>query len=236
MKRAKNEQKKRKKPTQRRNYFDDPPPKFNVWSKKTPVEIEQEEILKRENYVRQIEKNFDASKPLDDIRYELFCIVYTTNTLPRYWAHGSNSYEFAFGYTAVIDHVNEEIDALMTLQASPKKERGGKSLASIKRSLQKKNKEIESMRKSCAGAGSRLLIKKAVRLRINHLVDELAQNITTDRELTYMIMQREDLGAKMAAIIHYDRREQRIREKMDIKHTFDPVKTITIKEEKNASV
>lgn len=57
-------------------------------------------------------------------------------------------------------------------------------------------------------------------------MDQLASHTIVDRELLYTIQQRDDLDVKMRAIEHHDKRVGRIREKIDIKHNFEPIDTI----------
>ena len=55
------------------------------------------------------------------------------------------------------------------------------------------------------------------------MLDQLAAHHIVDRELLYVIHQRRDLQSKVQAIRHHDQREARIREKLDLTHTFEPI-------------
>lgn len=168
---------------------------------------------------------FDAKVPLDDPKQELFCVIFTSNTLPKFWGNGQNSYEFAYGYTDKIDAVEDEIRELNKILLLPKKKRK-KTIAQIVREVEDKNEQIRKMHQTCRSASSRLLTNVHIKERNGHFLDTLSVNLIVDRELTYLIQQREDNGAKMNAIEHYNKREQRIREKIEIKHDFEPIKTI----------
>lgn len=161
---------------------------------------------------RRIKKtvDYDGSTMLEDVRQELFCKIYSTNTLPKYWGNGQNSYEFAYGHT-------KRIEVLENLATLPPQKRKRKTLASIAT-------EIRNIRFMCAAAAARLLVADSIKARCGWLLDQLGAYNIVDRELLYTIQQRRNLEAKVSAITHHDKREQRIREKVDIQHEFVPIK------------
>lgn len=174
------------------------------------------------------DENYDGTTPLPDPRQELFCDIFTTNTMPRFWGNGQHSYEFAYGYTDRIQKVDEEINDLAKLMAESKSKRKGKTLAGIKREIEAKREEIKKMQNTCRSSSPRLLANPSIKRRCGALLDKLASHLIVDRELTYLIQQRDDNNVKMAAIAHHDKREQRIRERVDIKHEFEPVTVVKI--------
>lgn len=155
------------------------------------------------------EAPYDGSKPLKDPMQEFFCELFTTNTLPSFWGNGGNCYAFAYGYTEKINQLREGIKGT-------KKMRKGKSKIDCEREIQK----IENTVRACA---SRLLTNANVKLRNGFLLDTLATNTIVDRELVYMIQQRDNFEVKMGAIQHHDKRMERIRERVNIKHEFEPI-------------
>lgn len=159
-------------------------------------------------------KDYDGSTMLENTKHELFCKIYSTNTLPKFWGNGQNSYEFAFGHT-------KRIETLEHLATLPPQKRKRKTLASIAT-------EIRNIRAVCAASAARLLISENIKARCNWLLDQLGAYNIVDRELLYTIQQRKNLEAKVSAITHHDKREQRIRDKVDIQHTFEPIKVINI--------
>lgn len=159
-------------------------------------------------------KEYDGKTPLPDVKQELFCELFSTNTLPAFWGNGQNCYSFAYGHY-------KRIDALVALITGPARTHRGKS----KPALEAEKKKIERL---CAASAARLLVHASIKLRCDHLLDKLAAHSIVDRELLYVIQQRRDLDSKVAAIKHHDQREARIRERIDIKHDFKPIKTITI--------
>lgn len=156
---------------------------------------------------------YDGSTPLKDPKHEFFCELFTTNTLPNFWGNGSECYSFAFNFAERITELRAGIDGT-------KKMRKGKSKVDCLREIDK----IHATTRACA---SRLLTNANVKLRTGYLLDKLAETVCVDRELTYLIHQRTDHETKMAAIQHYDKRMQRIREKVDIKHEFEPIDGFT---------
>ncbi len=155
------------------------------------------------------EDTYAGSIPLKDPQQEFFCELFTTNTLPNYWGNGGNCYALAYGHT-------ERINDLKAAINGTKKMRKGKSKAECEREIEKINNTVRS-------AASRLLTNVKVKARNGFLMDQLAIDTIVDRELVYLIQQRKDFAMKKAAIEHYDKRSERIRERIDIKHEFDPV-------------
>lgn len=156
--------------------------------------------------------DYDGKTMLEDVKHELFCQIYTANTLPNYWGNGQNSYMFAFGHTERIDEINRKINGTS-------KDRKGESKIALAR-------KIESIKNGCRAAAPKLLLMNSIKLRCNYLLDQLTQNSIVDRELAYVIQQRTDLDVKVRAIEHHDKREQRIREKVDLRHEFEPITII----------
>lgn len=161
---------------------------------------------------RRTQEEYDGKTPLDHPEQELFCILYTTNTLPVFWGNGQNSYAFAYGY-------DKKIDDIKALLNGPAKNRKGKSKIFLSDQIQKHHN-------TCRVSAVRLLTNVNAKRRCGYLLDQLGTNLIVDRELVYVMQQREDLDVKMRAIEHHDKREQRIREKVDIKHAFEPIEGI----------
>lgn len=156
---------------------------------------------------------YDGSTPLPDVKQELFCILYTSNSTPAFFGHNQNCYAFAYGHKDRID----EIEALIVGPAKDRKKISVKAL------------EAEKKRKlhMCAAAGTRLLIRDDISKRCNFLMDSLFTEEIMDRELVYVLQQRRDLPSKMTAWGHAAKLKQRIKDKLDINHTFEPIDNIT---------
>lgn len=183
-------------------------------------------VIKNIDEGKAMPESYDGTSTLDDPRQEMFCVVYTTNTLSRYWGHGQNSYEFAYGYTQKVEDVNDMISGIRRLLGGTKKDRAGKSIAELEREIEVHRDTITRMERVCRNSASRLLTRVYIKKRVAHLLDQLAAHVIVDRELLYLIQQRDDNDVKIRAIAHHDRREQRIREKVDVKHEFEPIGSI----------
>lgn len=195
-------------------------------SAKPPKPTEPVAFAKNVDEGKPMPESYDGTQTLDDPRQEMFCVVYTTNTLARYWGHGQNSYEFAYGYTQKIEDVNDIISGIRRMMAAPKKERGGKSIAELEREIEIHRDTIMKMERVCRVSASRLLTRVYIKKRVAHLLDQLAAHTIVDRELLYLIQQRDDNDVKIRAIAHHDRREKRIRDSVDVKHEFEPINGI----------
>lgn len=176
---------------------------------------------------REAGDEYNGKTPLPDPKQEFFCVLFTTNTLPGFWGNGQNSYEFAYGHNERIEKIEDEIDALMRLIVGPKSKRKGKSMAQLKREIDEKKLQIAKIHKVCRASAPRLLAQVSIKLRCGHLLDNLATHTIVDRELVYVIQQRENMDVKMRAIEHHDKREQRIRDKVDLVHQFETIESFT---------
>lgn len=82
------------------------------------------------------------------------------------------------------------------------------------------NIDISSRSKyaSCRTQGYRLLTNDDILKRINELLAELVMNDTTvDMQLSFLITQMGDYGAKIQAIKEYNKLKQRITDKIEVK-------------------
>ena len=161
------------------------------------------------------EEDIDGSKTLIDPQRELFCILFTTNTLPHFWGNGQHSYSFAFGHDERIEVIQDQIQELDL------KKKADRAKA------KKLRKQITSIERSCRSCAPRLLTNVSVKKRCAYLIDQLSSHVVVDRELLYTIQQRDDLDVKMRAIEHHDKRVGRIKEKVELKHQFEPIAGFT---------
>lgn len=164
---------------------------------------------------RQTNKDgYKGDVPLADAKQELFCEIFSTNTLPAFWSNGQNSYSFAYNHYKRIDELN-------VLKIGPAKERTGKF-----KTVAACEAEVKRIMNVCSASATRLLRSVHIKARCNYLLDNLAAHIIVDRELLWTIQQRKYPDAKVAAIKHHDHRESRIRERIELKQTYEPVNTI----------
>lgn len=80
----------------------------------------------------------------------------------------------------------------------------------------------------CMVNGSKLLRNTKVAERLRILMKTRINDDTVDTERGYVIMQREDLGAKIRGIASYDKLMGRIKEKLDITSDGEPISGIEI--------
>lgn len=73
---------------------------------------------------------------------------------------------------------------------------------------------------SAIRSASRLLTCVDIRKRINEILDECLENSVVDRELAKMILQNENLNAKVAAIKEYNRLRDRAADRLEGNFTF----------------
>lgn len=149
---------------------------------------------------------YNGSTMLPDVKQELFCQLYTSNSTPRFFGHGKNSYAFAYGY---IDRLNELERLLIG--------------ADTHHVLQREKIGIEG---TCKTNGARLLTNANILARCNHLMDKLIEDRVVDRELAFIIQQRHDLSSKTQAIVHYDKKKGRLVEKQESLIKFDPITAV----------
>lgn len=162
---------------------------------------------------------YDGKTPLPDPKQELFCVLYTSNSTPKFFGNGKWSYAFAYGYQEGLNKLQENLPIASTLKGK------GKSKKKFS-DYSKAEAEIKRIENVCAACATRLLINANVKLRCNYLMDQLAAHTIVDRELLFVIEQRHDLQSKVQAIKHHDQREARIRQKVDLTHDFEPIDTI----------
>lgn len=70
-----------------------------------------------------------------------------------------------------------------------------------------------------ASAGA-LLTNPNILARINELLDLVLTDATADKELAFVMTQKQDFGAKIQGIREYNRLKGRINQKIEIKGTF----------------
>lgn len=162
---------------------------------------------------------YDGSTPLPNVREELFCELYTSNTTPSFFGHGQNCYIFAYGYQEKLDKLETEV-----IGADSRRGRGVKRKKLTE--LDTKEREIKRIKGLCRTQGSFLLTKPHILARTNHLMDQLINDKIVDRELAFVIQQRYDLSSKTSAIQHFDKKRGRLIEKSESLIKFEPVTAI----------
>lgn len=159
---------------------------------------------------------YDGSTILPDVKQELFCELYASNSTPRFFGHGQNCYTFAYGYQERLDELYAE-----SVGADTRKGRGAKrKKLSALDAIQRETRKIEA---NCRTSAARLLTYVNISARCNYLMDKLIEDKVVDRELAFVIQQRHDLSSKTQAIVHYDKKKGRIIEKQESLIKFEPI-------------
>lgn len=159
---------------------------------------------------------YDGSTRLPDLKQELFCELYTSNTTPRFFGHGQNCYTFAYGFQDKLDELKVKIIGADTRRGRGKKRKVITAYELVEREIQK----IEAV---CRSSGARLLTYVNISARCNFLMDKLIDNKIVDRELAFVIQQRNDLSSKTQAIVHYDKKKGRFVEQSETTIKFEPI-------------
>lgn len=139
-------------------------------------------------------------------RDELFCRLYTQNS--SLFGNGTKCYAQAFDYD------------LESMSREAVYEEGGNDEDEEFPAQRKKIQDSEYDRscKICGVQASKLLANARINDRINELLLQMFTENMADREMSYVMLQREDLGAKMAATREFNKLKGRIIDKSVIKH------------------
>lgn len=157
---------------------------------------------------------YTGATPLPDLKQEFFCELYTAS-LTTFYGHGQNCYAFAYGHQKKIDTLRVNIIGAATTTG-----RGAKKHLS---EYSKTEREIKRIENVCKASATRLLTNVYIKARINWRLDEAAEDKIMDREAMRVVQQMHNLDAKMRAIERFDKIKGRIIEKVDLKHTFEPI-------------
>lgn len=182
-------------------------------------------MARRTNRVRKAKQTtlpgleYDGSTRLPDLKQELFCELYTSNSTPRFFGHGQNCYTFAYGFQERIDELQVEVIGADTRRGR------GKSRKTLT-AYDKIEREIKKLETTCRTSAARLLTYGNISARCNYLMDKLIEDKIVDRELAFVIQQRHDLPSKTSAIVHYDKKKGRLVERQESIIKFDPITAI----------
>lgn len=182
-------------------------------------------MARRTNRVRKAKQTtlpgleYDGSTRLPDLKQELFCELYTSNSTPRFFGHGQNCYTFAYGFQDRLDDLAQKI-----IGADTRRGRGkNRKILTPADVIEREIKKIEA---TCRTSGARLLTYANISARCNYLMDKLIEDRIVDRELAFVIQQRGDLSSKTQAIVHYDKKKGRLVERQESIIKFDPITAI----------
>lgn len=158
-----------------------------------------------------------GSVPLVNERHEVFCRLYAGLHGMNFFAHGTRCYVQAFGYNDQIADLRKKVD-----QIAQKRERGYTT------KIQMLLLRVKAKEKIAQVEASGLLSKPIISERVDFLMENMFDDNFADRELGFVMGQRNDLPSKVSAIRHYDDKKGRITKHMDITSDGEPIKSIEI--------
>lgn len=151
-----------------------------------------------------------GSEKLSNPKWELFAHLYTGHHNSRLFGNGTQCYSIAYGYDSRIATMQGEIEDL-----------NSKGSAGYTVKVKALEAAIRRILKTCAVEAAGLLIKPSITQRCDHLLSSYISNEFADRELAYVIAQREDLTAKVAAIKEQNRVKSRVATKLEGEFVFE---------------
>lgn len=150
------------------------------------------------------------------VKQELFCQFYTQNT--KLFGNATLAYAEAYGFELdEADKLDEVIEfasgEVMTLREKEDLDFKGLLPKGKYRTIQ--SSTYTSKYNSCSASSSQLLRNPKIDRRIVELLNDSLTDANIDAEITKVIKQNNDLGAKMRAIGEYNKLRQRIVDKVD---------------------
>lgn len=147
-------------------------------------------------------KKTKTSLPLSNPMWERFCRCYTSNRFlfgnaTQSYAHANNK---DLDKLSNNDQVYEDVDI------------GG----GIKVKKKVKESTFDLAANACAVEGRKLLRKPQIDARVKQLLQELFNEDSADAELSWILMQREDLGPKIQAIKEFNTLKGRTKTKVEL--------------------
>lgn len=130
-------------------------------------------------------------------RQELFCRYYTQNN--HLFGNATRAYAEAYGY---------KLDTLSKERPITKRNHAGEA-------VEWGTSEYDKACQSCAAQGERMLRNVEINSRANELMNDYLSEEVVDAQRARVIMQNENLNAKVAAIRSYDAVKGRITQKVD---------------------
>ena len=137
---------------------------------------------------------------LKNAKHELFSVLYAGVASGYYFGNGTRCYLHAFGREKEIEDLQEQIEKTYEMP--------GKTGDNKRRTLKSRIKSIEN---SARSYGAQLLANISVANRTNYLLDRYLSDDYADREMAFVISQRDDLMAKVAAYREGAKVKERVR-------------------------
>ena len=140
-----------------------------------------------------------GSVELKNKNHELFCRLYAGNKFGKLFGNATRSYKAAFAFD---DEIEKNIEKLVVLEEKKSmlwKKGEREEHAKVKKEVDALYARNKSLEKSAATLGERLLRKVEILERIDFLFDQYLDPAMADREMAFVIAQRDDLMSKVSA-------------------------------------
>lgn len=145
-----------------------------------------------------------GEEKLANAKWELFAHLYSGHHNSQLFGNGTQCYSLAYGYTDKIAAAQEMIEELTS-----------KGEAGYTVKVKAQEASIRRMRNLCSVEAARLLVNPRIRNRCDWLLENMISSDFADRELQFVIAQRQDLQAKVQAIKEHNRVKQRVSDKVE---------------------
>lgn len=139
-----------------------------------------------------------GEEKLKNEKHELFSYLYS-GAPGYYFGNATRCYLYAFGKEDEIAKLVEKIDATWEKGTSGDNDR------------RRLKGQIKTMENSARSLGTRLLANVSIQNRTNFLLDRFLTDNFADREMAFVITQRDDLRSKVAAYQAVAKVKERIR-------------------------
>jgi len=136
---------------------------------------------------------------LKDPKHELFCILYAGVASGYYFGNATRCYLHAYGKEKEIEELEKKIETTHHKGKQGDNER------------REHKGRIKSIERAAQSASARLLSSAIVSNRANYLLDRYLSDDYADREMAFVISQRVDLMAKVAAYREVAKVKERVR-------------------------
>lgn len=154
---------------------------------------------------KKAKKLSPGEEKVKDKKQELFCQLYAGLSTRDFFGNATNSYLYAYGGQDEIDKIETDL-----IIAGPNSDLDAIGIADKRR----KNARIFQLKSNAKTSGNRLLRIVHILKRVNYLTDQFLNDDMMDREMAYVIAQRNDLMSKVTAYDKVTKIKNRITDKL----------------------
>lgn len=153
--------------------------------------------------------------PLKNKNHELFCHLYSGNKFGKIFGNATLSYMNSFGFAIEVEKNLEKIMVLDERKGAAWKAGEKEKHKALVGEIDTLGKRNSSLRKTAAANGDKLLRNTEILRRIDYLFDVYLNPDVMDREMSYVMAQRDDLISKVAAYREVAKVRGRVSNKID---------------------